>query len=136
MFFSTNHTPEGFDEAFLSRIHATVWYKALTGDQKFKIWKHHCSERGITLGSQDIWELVKRSEGLSGRDIRNVVQMAVLLRDAPGWNMGVETMSRLIQFRGQGLVDMGSSQRTSVDGGQGVTLDVVRAGTTKFNARD
>lgn len=73
---------------------------------------------------------------LSGRDIRNVVQMAVLLRDAPGWNMGVETMSRLIQFRGQGLVDMGSSQRTSVDGGQGVTLDVVRAGTTKSNARD
>lgn len=83
----------------MSRIHAIFHYKELDDGQKAKIWASHTSERNVQLSSEDIQQLVRRSSGLSGRDIRNVVQMAVLLREAPGWIMSVGSISRLIDFR-------------------------------------
>lgn len=84
IFFSTNHEVHDFDPAFMSRIHAVFHYGELTDKQKAQIWANHTTERGIKLSSEDIQALVTQSSGLSGRDIRNIVQMAVLLRDTPG----------------------------------------------------
>ncbi|EME88499.1 uncharacterized protein MYCFIDRAFT_149152 [Pseudocercospora fijiensis CIRAD86] len=67
-----------FDDAFYSRIHLTLPFKALDVESRKGIWKNFL--RGAEISEDEIREFAE--EDLNGRQIKNIMKMARLLAKA------------------------------------------------------
>jgi SpoVK/Ycf46/Vps4 family AAA+-type ATPase len=82
---ATNH-PDSLDTGILSRFHYKETIGKLNGAQRRLLMEKQLKEKKLdTDKSVDIDALVKQTEGLSGRDLRNVMKLAKqsLLRQLP-----------------------------------------------------
>jgi len=90
LFLTTNRVGQ-IDDAFISRVHVAIGYKALSGEDRHKIWtgffrklaKERAGKIQIAPGAKK-WVLemaVKGTAQLNGRDIRNALQTAITLAE-------------------------------------------------------
>jgi len=71
------------DDAFHSRIHASIAYPELDDDKKRKIWTELAREKcGYTLSQEEALEL--GALPVDGRTIKNVLRLASLFAAARG----------------------------------------------------
>ncbi|OXV10801.1 hypothetical protein Egran_01438 [Elaphomyces granulatus] len=90
LFLTTNRVGQ-IDDAFISRVHVAIGYKALSGEDRQKIWKGFfrklAKERAgkiqvATAAKKWVLEMaVKGTAQLNGRDIRNALQTAITLAE-------------------------------------------------------
>jgi len=76
LFLTTNRV-KAFDEAFLSRIHVALHFRALSHSSKIQIWKAFIEKMADSvdpLSAQQIEELAKRD--INGRQIKNAARTA------------------------------------------------------------
>lgn len=79
------------DDAFISRVHVAIGYKALSGEDRRKIWdgffrklvKERAGKIQVAPGAKkSVLEMaVKGTAQLNGRDIRNALQTAITLAE-------------------------------------------------------
>ena len=74
LILTTNRTVN-FDDAFYSRIHLTLSFKALDQNSRQNIWQNFV--RDAAINKNDLVEFA--SEDLNGRQIKNIMKMARLL---------------------------------------------------------
>jgi AAA+ superfamily predicted ATPase len=90
LFLTTNRVGQ-IDDAFISRVHVAIGYKALSGEDRQKIWngffrklaKERAGKIQVAPGAKK-WVLemaVKGTAQLNGRDIRNALQTAITLAE-------------------------------------------------------
>jgi hypothetical protein len=110
LFLTTNRVG-AIDDAFRSRLHLTLYYPKLTGDQTRKIWRNNLSRlkvinRGreennqepIHFDKKELLEWVKLNWELlqwNGRQIRNAFQTAIALAEFHATNGGAGDPSTL-----------------------------------------
>ena len=91
LFLTTNRVGQ-IDDAFISRVHVALGYKALDGKEKVQIWNGFfqklANERAgklqVAPGAKK-WVLEQAASNkaqLNGRDIRNALQTAITLAEA------------------------------------------------------
>ncbi|KAL8697714.1 MAG: hypothetical protein Q9201_006975, partial [Fulgogasparrea decipioides] len=91
LFLTTNRVGQ-IDDAFISRVHIAIGYKALDGEDRKRIWngffqkllKERAGKIQIAPGAKK-WVLEMAASGkaqLNGRDIRNALQTAITLAEA------------------------------------------------------
>ena len=85
LILTTNRTVN-FDDAFYSRIHLSLTFKALDQQSRESIWRNFL--RGAEISAEDL--VVFASEDLNGRQIKNVMKMARLLAKNDGVELGAE----------------------------------------------
>jgi SpoVK/Ycf46/Vps4 family AAA+-type ATPase len=76
-----------FDPAMLSRIHLPIKYGTLSKSQRRAIWRARFGKQ-LPLDDVELDKLVEAGQQFSGRDIRNVVQMAMHLGSTGGAKNG------------------------------------------------
>ncbi len=84
LFLTTNRV-KAFDEAFLSRIHVALHFRALSQSSKIQIWKAFIEKMADSvdpLSAQQIEELAKRD--INGRQIKNAARTAHSLAVSQG----------------------------------------------------
>ena len=69
--FATNFA-KNYDEAFRRRILAHVLFSLPDADCRYKLWQFHLPEK-LPKGNLNLEELVDKTEGLSGSDIKSCV---------------------------------------------------------------
>lgn len=69
-----------FDDAFYSRIHLTLPFKALDQTSREDIWRNFL--RGAEITKSDLAHFA--SQDLNGRQIKNIIKMARLLAEDEG----------------------------------------------------
>ena len=79
LILTTNRTVN-FDDAFYSRIHLSLTFKALDRTSRVQIWKNFL--RGAEITESEIEGFAK--EEINGRQIKNVMKMARLLAKDEG----------------------------------------------------
>ena len=91
--FATNF-PANYDPAFVRRILGHVEMPLPDEEQREKLWKFHLPEKmPVELTDDDRQELVKKSAGLAGGDILNIVITAAsssIARGGPGTPITVD----------------------------------------------
>ena len=92
LFLTTNRVGQ-IDDAFISRVHTAIGYKALNGDDRKKIWngffqklaKERAGKIQVAPGAKK-WVLETAAPDdkaqLNGREIRNALQTAITLAEA------------------------------------------------------
>lgn len=78
-----------FDPAMLSRIHLPIKYGTLTDSHRRAIWRARFGNK-LPLDDVELDKLSEAGRQFSGRDIRNIVQMAMHLGGAGGDKDGEE----------------------------------------------
>ncbi|KAK8064511.1 p-loop containing nucleoside triphosphate hydrolase protein [Apiospora phragmitis] len=91
LFLTTNRVGQ-IDDAFISRVHVTIGYNALSPEDRAKIWEGFFRKLGTERAGQiqispaaKKWVREKAISGeaqLNGRDIRNALQTAISLAEA------------------------------------------------------
>lgn len=101
IFLSTNRKTD-FDPAILSRIHLPIPYNGLSQQQRQSIWVNRL--KGHFDASQSDLEAITRvGQDLSGRDIRNIVHMAVQLSSTNAARLDIELLLKLVSLRQNNL---------------------------------
>ena len=99
LFLTTNRV-KTFDQAFQSRIHLSLHYADLSRDAREHLWRAFLEKIGNTqLGLQYLTtaELRELSEqDLNGRQIKNVVKLAVTLANHLGEKLSFKHLARTL----------------------------------------
>jgi len=95
--FLTTNRPENVDDAIASRCIAKIEYKSPTPIDQKRIWRVLADNAKISITDQDINEIVEKNSGLSGRDIKNLMKLASLVR--PGQKICSETIDYVRKFK-------------------------------------
>jgi hypothetical protein len=77
--FLTTNRPDDVDDAIASRCIARLSYQVPNMQDQARIWEVLAAASGIELNKGVIQDIVKRNEGLSGRDVKNLLKLARLL---------------------------------------------------------
>lgn len=90
MLLTTNRS-EDFDEAFKSRIHLSIEYKPPGPDARRRIWENivQDQEAGHNLTSES-FERLSQDDKLNGREIKNLIRVAIALSKARGEKLSEE----------------------------------------------
>ncbi|OBT82974.1 hypothetical protein VE02_08457 [Pseudogymnoascus sp. 03VT05] len=115
MFLTTNQVAH-IDDAIASRIQFKISYNILSADQRRSIWKGFLRKAFTGQGlpdydSLDLEDLVRRE--LNGRDIKNLVSVALALAKQDGTQLGKSHLDIAIEassnfesdFRGRGSIE-------------------------------
>ncbi|KAL5344673.1 hypothetical protein ACLOAV_010365 [Pseudogymnoascus australis] len=115
MFLTTNRVAH-IDDAIASRIQFKINYNTLSADQRRGIWKGFLGKavtsQGLPdYGSWDLEDLVRKE--LNGRDIKNLVSIALALAEQDGTQLGKSHLDIAIDasanfesdFRGGGRIE-------------------------------
>lgn len=77
MFLTTNRASD-IDDAVLSRCVARIDYRMPQAQERHDIWMSLIGSNKLTISPDDLAKLVELSDGMSGRDIKNVLRLALL----------------------------------------------------------
>lgn len=81
MFMTTNR-PDLVDDAIASRCIARIHYEVPNADRQAAIWTILAAQNGATLAPKSLTQIVKENPNLSGRDVKNLVKLALLVAEA------------------------------------------------------
>jgi hypothetical protein len=82
MFLTTNRAKD-IDDAVASRCTARLVYTVPTVDEQCKIWRVLVDTAGATMVDSEIKAVTKANPKLSGRDVKNLLKLAMLVSDKP-----------------------------------------------------
>jgi hypothetical protein len=77
--FLTTNRPDTVDDAIASRCIARIDYTAPSASDQARIWRVLADVSGVPLADAMITDLVADNQGLSGRDIKNLLKLARLV---------------------------------------------------------
>lgn len=95
--FLTTNRPDDVDDAIASRCIAKIEYRLPNAEDQRRIWRVLADGSGVNLSSGAIDEIVRQNPGLSGRDVKNLLKLASLIRS--GKPIDAETISYVKRFR-------------------------------------
>ena len=98
MFLTTNR-PDSVDDAVASRCVARITYTMPTPDEQRRIWRILADATGAEIADDAIEQIVFAGN-LSGRDIKNLLKLSLLMR--PGEPVAFETVEFVKKFRPSG----------------------------------
>lgn len=78
--FLTTNRPEDVDDAIASRCVARLTYAIPSPGDQAKIWKILTQTSGASLKDAEIAKIVKASPTLTGRDVKNLLKLAMLMK--------------------------------------------------------
>lgn len=93
--FLTTNRPDDVDDAIASRCIARMNYTAPSATDQARLWRVLADTTGATLADDTIGELVADNRGVSGRDVKNLLKLA-LMTGAP---VTVDTIRFVRQFQ-------------------------------------
>lgn len=96
MFMTTNRHDD-IDDAVISRCTAQLAYQRPTKAEAKKIWRVLTETAGVEMSDEDIAAVVKEDRELSGRDVKNLIKLAMLVK--PGEPLTAETIEFAKQFK-------------------------------------
>lgn len=78
--FLTTNRPDDVDDAIASRCVARLIYPVPTTDQQAQIWEILSKGAGAKISSKTIRGITTRNPGLTGRDVKNLLKLAMLMK--------------------------------------------------------
>lgn len=82
--FLTTNRPDDVDDAIASRCIARIDFKTPTVEDQTKIWQMLAECSKINLSVKTISEIVAKSKGITGRDVKNLLKLAHSVSAANG----------------------------------------------------
>lgn len=76
--FLTTNRPDDVDDAIASRCIARLTYPRPTQEEQRQIWRILAEATNARISGETIDRIVERNPGLSGRDIKNLLKLAML----------------------------------------------------------
>lgn len=101
--FLTTNRPEDVDDAIASRCIARLAYEAPGAVDAARIWRVLVDVSGATMADETIAKVVELNPGMSGRDIKNILKLAGLMKGADT-GITVEHVEYVKQFKPTGAV--------------------------------
>jgi SpoVK/Ycf46/Vps4 family AAA+-type ATPase len=83
MFMTTNR-PDMVDDAIASRCVARIQYEVPTPERQALIWTGVAKMNGVEFPAKEIKAVVAEYPSLSGRDVKNLMKLALLVTEAKG----------------------------------------------------
>jgi DNA polymerase III delta prime subunit len=100
--FLTTNRPEDVDDAIASRCIARLSYQVPGADDQAKIWKVLSESSSIPLAASTISEIVAYNPELSGRDVKNLLKLAALVKKNTGKPITKQTIDFVKKFKPTG----------------------------------
>lgn len=97
--FMTTNRGTMVDDAIISRLTARLSYDLPDVDQQQKLWKVLAEQNGVTLSDQMVEQLVKELPDLSGRDIKNLLKLGIVVARKRKGELTVEDLKFVNRFR-------------------------------------
>ena len=100
LLFLTTNRIHGVDEAILARCAAVIDYLPPTTNDARQIWQTMAAEHGITLEATLVEELLVGFEGITPRDIKMVLRLALRMARHRDVELSMEVFAAAARFRG------------------------------------
>lgn len=101
LFLTTNRT-DGIDEAILARCAAVIEYHAPEPDDARRIWQIMAQGNDVSLDSALLERLVTEFEGITARDIKMILRLALRISVHRGEHLSFSDFLHAARFRGIG----------------------------------
>jgi hypothetical protein len=98
--FLTTNRPDDVDDAIGSRCVARLVYRTPTALEQSKIWRVLADGAGAQLTDAAIVTIVEKSPKLTGRDVKNLLKLAMLIK--PGAPVAPDTVEYVKRFKPTG----------------------------------
>jgi AAA+ superfamily predicted ATPase len=96
MFMTTNR-PDLVDDAIASRCIARIDYALPTAEAQQRIWQIQAEQNGATISPKMLQRIVAQNPACSGRDIKNLVKLALLVGEAKGQRDITDDMIKFVK---------------------------------------
>ncbi|MDL2284216.1 ATP-binding protein [Oxalobacter sp. OttesenSCG-928-P03] len=100
LLFLTTNRVDDVDDAIASRCIATIVFESPTPEDARRIWKVLADQFEIKLSDKLIGDLVKHFDGISGRDIKELLKLTVKWCRQKNVKPSVQVFKSCAQFRG------------------------------------
>lgn len=106
MFLTTNRG-DVVDDAILSRCIARVDYKIPVVEDQKKIWRIQADNNKVRLTDQQIDKIVEKFPNLSGRDIKNLLKLSMMVASSDGNKVSEKTIFLVKKFKPTADLEVG-----------------------------
>lgn len=100
LLFLTTNRIDGVDEAILARCAAVIDYLPPNAEHASLIWQNLAAEHGITLEPALLDQLVVGFDGITPRDIKMVLRLALRMAVHRGVELSMDVFAAAARFRG------------------------------------
>jgi AAA+ superfamily predicted ATPase len=97
--FLTTNRPDLVDDAIASRCVARIDYKYPNKEDQVKIWEILSEGSDITIAPEEINKFTEKNKEVSGRDIKNLLKLAMLITQNTKKPITCETLEYVLQFK-------------------------------------
>jgi SpoVK/Ycf46/Vps4 family AAA+-type ATPase len=97
--FLTTNRADLVDDAVASRCVAKITYDVPNAADQREIWKVLSQTMGVLLPIDTINKIVKENEGLTGRDVKNLLKLAILVSSSRGTPIDSDTIKFVKRFK-------------------------------------
>lgn len=97
--FMTSNRKSLIDDAIASRCVALIEYKIPDKAGQVRLWEKISKKAEIALGSKDIAKIVEKYPSLSGRDVKNLLKLALMVSSSKDEKVTVATIDAVKQFK-------------------------------------
>lgn len=98
LFFTTNRG-DLVDDAILSRATARVVYTRPTEEDQIKIWTNLAKANKVDITPEEIEDIVANHSNFSGRDIKNLLKLAILVSHDTGARINSDLIEEIKIFK-------------------------------------
>lgn len=97
--FLTTNRGDLIDDAILSRCTARIEYGIPDFEDQVKIWQVLCKVNGVDLSDDEILYIVENHNEFSGRDIKNILKLCMMIAKDRGCKIDSEMIGEMKKFR-------------------------------------
>ena len=97
--FLTTNRPDLVDDAIASRCVARIDYQYPSKEDQKKIWKVLSESSEIKIAAKEIDEFIAKHPKVSGRDIKNLIKLAVLISKSKNKEIDAEMLEYVLRFK-------------------------------------
>jgi hypothetical protein len=97
--FLTTNRGDDVDDAIASRCLARIGYTTPSQEDQKRIWQTLSLTSGVAIADKEIDIIVKQHEGLSGRDVKNLLKLAGIVAKARGTPVDSDIVKYVKRFK-------------------------------------
>lgn len=97
--FLTTNRGDLVDDAILSRCTARIPYGVPSTSDQVKIWKNLATMNKVEISDEEISGIVELHSKLSGRDIKNLLKLAILVSKDKGCRINADLITEVKIFK-------------------------------------